>query len=125
MLVVDASIAFPACLIADGWSVFGTEELAAPPLLRSGAPVRLVPLANQRAAWDVAEALGWAKTYDAEYVALARALNCRLVTLDARMRRGAARLAEIIDAHFAPSYTDMARELRALGYQIRQDIPIE
>ena len=34
-------------------------------------------------AWRVADELGWAKTYDAEYVALARLLDCRLVTLDA------------------------------------------
>ena len=35
-------------------------------------------------AWRVADELGWAKTYDAEYVALARLLDCRLVTLDLR-----------------------------------------
>jgi integrase len=35
---------------------------------------------------------GWAKTYGANYVALARLLDCRLVTLDARLRRGTARL---------------------------------
>jgi predicted nucleic acid-binding protein len=40
--------------------------------------------------------LGWAKTYDAEYVALARLLGCRLVTLDARLRRGADRLGFVI-----------------------------
>lgn len=37
----------------------------------------------------MADVLGWAKTYDAEYVALAALLKCRLVTLDARLRRGA------------------------------------
>lgn len=47
-------------------------------------------------AWRVAAELGWAKTYDAEYVALARLLDCRLVTLDGRLRRGAARLVEVI-----------------------------
>jgi predicted nucleic acid-binding protein len=36
--------------------------------------------------------MGRAKTYDAEYVAPARPLGCRLVTLDARLRRGADRL---------------------------------
>lgn len=47
-------------------------------------------------AWRVAGELGWAKTYDAEYVALARLLGCRLVTLDGRLRRGASHLIEII-----------------------------
>ncbi len=35
--------------------------------------------------------VGWAKSYDAEYVALARLLACPLLTADARLRRGAAR----------------------------------
>jgi predicted nucleic acid-binding protein len=43
-------------------------------------------------AWRIADELGWAKTYDAEYVALASLLGCRLVTVDARLRRGADRL---------------------------------
>jgi predicted nucleic acid-binding protein len=45
-----------------------------------------------RGAWAIAEELGWAKTYDAEYLALARLLDCRMVTLDLRLRRGADRL---------------------------------
>lgn len=47
-------------------------------------------------AWEVAEEFGWAKTYDAEYVALARANECRLVTVDGRLRRGADRLGFVI-----------------------------
>jgi predicted nucleic acid-binding protein len=39
---------------------------------------------------------GWAKTYDAEFVALARRLECPLVTLDGRLARGAAHLARIV-----------------------------
>jgi hypothetical protein len=31
--------------------------------------------------------------------------------------------ARAIDAQYAPVYTDMARELRALGYTVRADIP--
>ena len=47
-------------------------------------------------AWQLADELGWAKTYDAEYVALARILGCRLLTLDARLRRGADRLGFVV-----------------------------
>jgi predicted nucleic acid-binding protein len=35
-------------------------------------------------------------TYDAEYVALARLLGCRLFTVDERLRRGAGRLVEVV-----------------------------
>lgn len=48
------------------------------------------------AAWELAEQLGWAKTYDAEYVALASLLDCRLLTLDGRLRRGAGALGFVI-----------------------------
>jgi predicted nucleic acid-binding protein len=47
-------------------------------------------------AWHIAEEFGWAKTYDAEYVALAKLLDCRLVTLDSRLRRGADRLSFVV-----------------------------
>lgn len=40
--------------------------------------------------------MGWAKTYDAEYLALAELLKCRFVTLDARLRRGADRLGYVV-----------------------------
>lgn len=49
-----------------------------------------------RRAYDVAERLGWAKTYDAAYVALASIEGIALVTLDARLRRGAADLVTIM-----------------------------
>lgn len=48
------------------------------------------------AAWEVAEEFGWAKTYDAEYVALAEINDCRLVTVDGRLRRGADRLGFVV-----------------------------
>ncbi len=47
-------------------------------------------------AWRIADDLGWAKTYDAEYVALASLLGCRLVTVDGRLRRGADRLGYVV-----------------------------
>lgn len=47
-------------------------------------------------AWRVADELGWAKTYDAEYVALARLFECRLLTVDERLRRGARGVVEVI-----------------------------
>lgn len=47
-------------------------------------------------AWRIAEELGWAQTYGAEYVALAALLGCRLVTLDGRLRRGADRLGFVL-----------------------------
>lgn len=41
---------------------------------------------------------GWTqdKTYDAEYLAVADLLGCRLVTLDVRLRRGAERLGFVV-----------------------------
>jgi len=61
------------------------------------APIeRVAPSRLQEEAWAVADEFGWAKTYDANYVALARLLDCRLVTLDARLRRGTARLGFVV-----------------------------
>lgn len=61
------------------------------------APVRRhEPDGLAQEVWDVAEEMGWAKTYDANYVALARLLGCRLITLDARMRRGTTRLGFVV-----------------------------
>jgi predicted nucleic acid-binding protein len=96
----------PALLWSEATSVLNetrwrgeiSEELAklafdrlldAPITRRSG--VRLYREAEQ-----VARDLGWAKTYDAEYVALARIEGIRLVTQDARLQRGAGRLIEIV-----------------------------
>jgi predicted nucleic acid-binding protein len=47
-------------------------------------------------AWQVAEDFGWAKTYDSEYIALAKLHDCRLGTLDGRLRRGADRLGFVV-----------------------------
>lgn len=52
------------------------------------APIAMkAPAALGRTAWQIAEEFGWAKTYDAEYVALARLLGTRLLTLDRRLLR--------------------------------------
>jgi predicted nucleic acid-binding protein len=61
------------------------------------APVeRVEPRALADEVWHVADEFGWAKTYDANYVALARLLRCRLITLDGRLRRGTERLGFVI-----------------------------
>jgi predicted nucleic acid-binding protein len=54
------------------------------------------PDALTSTAWEIAKEFGWAKTYDAEYVALAKILDCRLVTLDSRLHRGAGRLGFVV-----------------------------
>jgi predicted nucleic acid-binding protein len=54
------------------------------------------PRRLRREAWRVADELGWAKTYDAEYFALAQMLRCRLLTIDERLRRDAGRIVEIV-----------------------------
>jgi len=54
------------------------------------------PRRLRREAWRVAEELSWVTTYDAEYVALARILRCRLFTIDDRLRRGAGRIVDIV-----------------------------
>jgi predicted nucleic acid-binding protein len=52
-------------------------------------PVRIEePPELSNEAWNVAGEFGWAKTYDAQYVALARLLKCRLVTINEKLHRG-------------------------------------
>lgn len=55
-------------------------------------PITCVDVVSLDAAWDVADLLGWPKTYDAEYLALARHLGAGMFSLDRQLRSGAARL---------------------------------
>ena len=125
MLVIDASVAVQASLPSAGFALLDQVQLVAPALLWSEVPSVLhemawrgtvstalgrdaldrflaAPIAARRharllpEAWRIADELGWAKTYDAEYVALARLLGSRLLTLDARLRRTASRLVEVL-----------------------------
>ena len=51
-------------------------------------PIRLLGDAVlRRRAWELADQLGWASTYDAEYVALTQLQADALVTLDAELAR--------------------------------------
>jgi predicted nucleic acid-binding protein len=103
-------------LASEGIEVSDEHELLAPTLLRSqtlsalheavhrgelapdvaldrlasvwAMPVRLLGDAVlRRRAWKVAEQLGWAETYDAEYVALTHLQADAFVTLDAELAR--------------------------------------
>lgn len=124
-LVIDSSVAIAASANPLGFERFRRYDLVAPPLLWIEAvsvlhamlwrgelrrdqiepmrdrvlkaPVhRTEPEDLPSEAWRIADELGWAKTYDANYVALARLLNCRLITLDGRLRRGTARFGFVI-----------------------------
>lgn len=125
MLVVDASVVVNACLAEDGFAPFREQSLVAPPLMwsevasvlhemrwRPAISSELAELAVRRLdessiqsqrpaelrreAWRIADQLGWARTYDAEYVALANLLRCRLMTIDGRLRRGAGHVVQIV-----------------------------
>lgn len=62
-------------------------------------PVRIVASdrAHRLASVELARSLGWAKTYDAEYVVVAQRLGCPMLTTDERLVRGAGHLIEMLD----------------------------
>jgi predicted nucleic acid-binding protein len=125
VLVLDANVVIPACTQERGFSTFRGEVLVAPPFMWSEArsslheavwrgelqedtgrralarleasPVEVRSHADLGPeAWRIADDLGLSTTYDAEYLALASLLGCRLVTLDGRLRRGAATLGFVV-----------------------------
>lgn len=116
-LVVDASVIVQVSLAGGSLGPLVGHDLIAPPLLMSevtsvlcemthrgevphdqarvavgmldSLPVRYErPDGLTERAWDLARSLGWAKSYDAEYVALALILEASLLTIDERLRRG-------------------------------------
>jgi predicted nucleic acid-binding protein len=125
MLVVDSAIVVTACLSSAGLEPYANQHLVAPALMWSEttsvlhelrwrrqitdqlatdafARLRNAPVAARthkrlrEEAWKIADGFGWAKTYDAEYVALAHLLRCRLFTIDARLKRTAASVVTVV-----------------------------
>jgi len=113
-LVVDCGVVLHVA--SEGIEVSTEHELLAPTLLRSqtlsalhqavhageipedvaldrlarirAMPIRLLGDAVlRRRAWDLAEQLGWAETYDAEYIALTQLQGDAFVTLDEELAR--------------------------------------
>ena len=61
-------------------------------------PIRLLGDAVlRRRAWEVADQLGWASTYDAEYVALTLLQADAFVTLDAELARAVEGTVDSVD----------------------------
>jgi predicted nucleic acid-binding protein len=71
------------------WSGQISDELALDLLAQlDRAPIALAQAGSlDSAAYRLAARLGWKRTYDAEYLALAEARGCGLVTTDARLAR--------------------------------------
>ncbi len=76
--------------IPDDLAAIAMERLAAAEI----SPRRPKGLSGE--AWRIADRLGWAKTYDAEYLALARLLKCRLLTTDAKLKASGSRITNVI-----------------------------
>jgi predicted nucleic acid-binding protein len=76
--------------IPDELAAIAMERLAAADI----SPRRPKGLSDE--ASRIADRLGWAKTYDAEYLALARLLRCRLLTTDAKLKASGSRVTNVI-----------------------------
>jgi len=87
-----------AILRRSAWRGALTDDQASEALdgFLAGSVTRRSPADLYRESLGLATRLRWARTYDAEYVALARIERCRLLTSDRRLKRGAGHLAEII-----------------------------
>ena len=123
-VVIDASSGIRASL-TDGWKALSRWKLVAPSLFWSeaaagirqlwfrgditageatdalgrllDAPVETVPSRELVAdASALVAQLGWAKTYDAEYVVLARRLDASFLTVDARLAATASRFVRLL-----------------------------
>jgi predicted nucleic acid-binding protein len=49
----------------------------------------------RKVAWDVADELGWASTYDAEYIALTKLQADALIALEPHLARSAESMVEV------------------------------
>jgi predicted nucleic acid-binding protein len=80
------------------WRSQISDELATIALDRLiGAPVSpRRPKGLVAEAWRIANEFGWAKTYDAEYLALARMLKCRLLTTDSKLKSAGSKIVHVI-----------------------------
>ncbi len=74
-----------------------TADVARERLGRIGRmPMRLLGDAVlRRRAWDLADELGWASTYDAEYLALTQLQADAFVTMDAKLARKARKVVTV------------------------------
>jgi predicted nucleic acid-binding protein len=77
-------------------------EVSRPSAERALHQLDAAPISSRRPrrlgslAWELADELDWAKTYDAEYLALAQLLGTHVLTVDSRLRRSADRLGLVV-----------------------------
>lgn len=135
-VVIDANVALKSALVANGFAGWDGLHLYAPTLIWSetasaasqlrwrgeitadqagealqrirDARFRIVPSAELvDDALRLAQRFGWAKTYDAEYVALAKRLSIPLLTTDGRLA------ARVRDEIRVTTPVELDRELQA------------